>query len=149
MKSRNISLLILILSGGIFVCLALAFLFQVIRFLNAKGCDALPRTDRVWSLSDLARRMVAALEKQERSVPAYLRALVADTKRDEGKVSEVALAMACFWAGEMKIGQIEGVLGMEAGWIDGCEVTRVVFDPLSAIEGRAFARRIGGQFPIL
>lgn len=104
-----------------------AWNYQVIRFLDAKGRDVLPRKDRVWTLPAVALRMMAALEKHGRPVPKYLQAVVADTSQVES--SRVAFAMACFWAGEMKLGQIEGVLRTEAGWLDGREVTLVDYDP--------------------
>ncbi len=39
----------------------------------------------------------------------------------------VAFAQSCFWTGEMKLGQIEGVVRTEAGFIGGREVTLVEY----------------------
>ena len=107
-----------------------AWNYQVVRFLNAKGRDVIPRKDRVWSLGPLAARMIAALEATKRPVPEYLQALAFDSAGSSGEKvkSQAAFAMACFWTGEMKLGQIDGVVGTEAGWIDGREVTRVEYD---------------------
>ncbi len=41
----------------------------------------------------------------------------------------VAFAQSCFWTGEMKLGQIEGVVRTEAGFFQGREVTLVEYDP--------------------
>lgn len=41
----------------------------------------------------------------------------------------VAFAQYCFWTGEMKLGQIEGVVRTEAGLFKGREVTLVDYDP--------------------
>ena len=41
----------------------------------------------------------------------------------------VAFAQYCFWTGEMKLGQIEGVVRTEAGFFKGREVTLVDHDP--------------------
>jgi hypothetical protein len=41
----------------------------------------------------------------------------------------VAFAQSCFWTGEMKLGQIEGVVRTEAGFIGGREVTLVEYAP--------------------
>jgi len=48
-----------------------------------------------------------------------------------GKVptKRVAFAQSCFWTGEMKLGQIEGVVRTEAGFIGGREVTLVEYAP--------------------
>ena len=72
--------------------------------------------------------MVAALGVAKRPVPNYLQAL-SDTYLPPAKTAQVAFAMHCFWTGEMKLGQLEGVLTTEAGWIEGHEVTLVHYDP--------------------
>ncbi len=41
----------------------------------------------------------------------------------------VAFAQSCFWTGEMKLGQIEGVVRTEAGYLKGREVTLVEYSP--------------------
>lgn len=100
--------------------------YQVVRFLDEGGQDIIPRKDRVWTLNALAKRMVEALEKKERQVPLYLKALAGlPSAESSGKT---AFAMFCFWTGEMRLGSLEGVLTTEAGWFDGREVTLVTFD---------------------
>jgi hypothetical protein len=49
-----------------------AWNFQVVRFLNADGRDIIPRKDRVWTISELATRMIEALQAVNRQVPRYL-----------------------------------------------------------------------------
>lgn len=41
----------------------------------------------------------------------------------------VVFAQSCFWTGEMKLGQIEGVVRTEAGYFKGREVTLVEYAP--------------------
>jgi len=41
----------------------------------------------------------------------------------------VVFAQACFWTGEMKLGQIDGVVRTEAGFFKGREVTLVDYAP--------------------
>lgn len=57
------------------------------------------------------------------------------------KTNRVAFAQYCFWTGEMKLGQVEGVVRTEAGFIQGHEVTLVDYDParisLEQLAGRA------------
>ncbi len=100
--------------------------YQVIRFLDEKGKDIIPRRDRIWTTPALAARMIEVLEKIDHPVPKSLRKLTATA---EPKLQKAAFAMSCFWTGEMKLGQIEGVSETEAGWIKGHEVTLVHFDP--------------------
>lgn len=106
-----------------------AWNYQVIRFFDAKGKDIIPRKDRVWTLEPLAARMVAALEEAGREVPAYLRALATSTSNSSSHLETAAFAMFCYWTGEMKLGQIPGVVSTEAGWLEGREVTRVLYQP--------------------
>ena len=45
------------------------------------------------------------------------------------KTERAVFAQYCFWTGEMKLGQIDGVIRTEAGFFQGHEVTRVDYDP--------------------
>ena len=46
--------------------------YQVIRFLDDKGRDIIPRRDRVWSTRGVAQRMIKTLNALNRPVPGYL-----------------------------------------------------------------------------
>jgi len=48
---------------------------------------------------------------------------------DKSATRRVAFAQHCFWTGEMKLGQIEGVVRTEAGFFKGREVTLVEYAP--------------------
>lgn len=103
-----------------------AWNFQVVRFLDSFGVDLIPRRDRVWETGPLLTRMVASLETANRDVPDHLRLL---EQQHSTRLEEVFLAQPCFWVGEMELGQIEGVVRTEAGFMHGHEVTRVLHDP--------------------
>ncbi len=119
--------------------------YQVIRFLDKKGKDIIPRRDGVWTTTALATRMIEALEKSKLPVPDDLRKLTATatnivssssttaTSEKEStaapKLEDAAFSMYCFWTGEMKLGRIDGVIQTEAGWLEGHEVTLVKYDP--------------------
>ncbi len=61
----------------------------------------------------------------------------------------VAFAQYCFWTGEMKLGQIDGVQRTEAGHFKGREVTLVDYDPskvsLEKLAGAAKQAGVGDQ----
>jgi peptide methionine sulfoxide reductase MsrA len=103
-----------------------AWNYQVVRFLDAAGTDIIPRKDKVWETGPLSERMIAALQKAKRPVPAWLSLLASEQSPN---LQQVALAMGCFWTGEMQIGQIDGVVTTEAGFIGGREVALVKYDP--------------------
>jgi len=50
--------------------------YQVVRFIRSDKSDIIPRRSGVNTISGIAARMVATLEKEKRKVPAELRALV-------------------------------------------------------------------------
>jgi len=100
--------------------------FQVVRFLNGNATDIIPRKDRVWTIGELAGRMIEVLKKKHLIVPPYLQLTMLEN--DTPQLEEAVFSMACFWTGEYIIGKIDGVVGTEAGWFDGREVTRVHFN---------------------
>jgi len=120
-----------------------AWNYQVVRFLDARAGDLIPRKDRVWSLGALSGRMIEALRAAKRPVPKYLQALHAETATD--RLAASAFAMHCFWTGEVALGGVDGVVTTEAGWLEGKEVTRVVYDPtrisLPALAAKARAAK--------
>lgn len=103
-----------------------AWNYQVIRFLNANGQDIVPRKDKIWSTAGVATRMIEALKAADRPVPKYLTTLAPITDSDNRAFA--AFSMHCFWTGEYQLGKINGVVGTEAGWLKGREVTLVQFD---------------------
>jgi len=103
-----------------------AWNYQVVRFLNANAEDIIPRKDQVWDTSGIAERMIAALTQAKRPVPAYLTLLAAE---HSSRLKQAVFAMYCFWTGELALGQIDGVITTEAGFMAGHEVTLVKYDP--------------------
>ncbi len=106
-----------------------AWNYQVVRFLAADGKDLIPRADKVWTVPSLAARMVLSLEKAGLPASAALQELAGRRAETAPVRQKVAFAQACFWTGEMWLGQIEGVERTEAGFFEGREVTLVEFDP--------------------
>lgn len=110
-----------------------AWNFQVVRFLDARGRDLIPRRDKVWTVPALAERMVLSLEKAGRPIDPALQTLAGRPSTEPAEpaapLRKVAFAQACFWTGEMQLGQIEGVRRTEAGFYEGREVTLVEYDP--------------------
>jgi hypothetical protein len=103
-----------------------AWNYQVVRFLNANAEDIIPRKDQVWDTGGIAERMIATLTQAKRPVPAYLTLLAAE---HSPRLKQAVFAMYCFWTGEMALGQIDGVITTEAGFMGGHEVTLVKYDP--------------------
>lgn len=95
-----------------------AWNYQVVRFLDAKGNDIIPRKDRVWTTPALMTRIDSVLARTAKI--EYPKTSVSQAR--------VAFCQYCFWTGERKIGALPAVLSTEAGFIDGREVTLVTYD---------------------
>lgn len=103
-----------------------AWNYQVIRYLDSDLKDVIPRKDKIWTTGGTAIRMTEALKASEKPVPAYLQRLA---WANSSQLEEAVFAMHCFWTGELRLGALEGVAATEAGWFDGREVVRVLYDP--------------------
>lgn len=114
----------------------------VMRFLDARGRDVLPRRDGLHGPDEIAARLVAALTASRRPVPGYLR-LVTDELSGERQTA--VYTMHCFWEGEAALAPIPGVRGTRAVFAAGQEGVEVRFDPAAitraALDQRA--KRLG------
>lgn len=99
--------------------------YQVVRFLDAKGGDIIPRKAQVNTQGELTARMVQALEKAKQPVPKSLALL--KSSLEVNQLEQAAFSCHCFWTGEHKLGALDGVVATEAGWLDGREVTLVTY----------------------
>ena len=113
----------------------------VLRFLDGKGQDIVPRRDRVWSSGKVASRLVEVLLAAGRDVPPYL--LLAERELSPERTATATFAMHCFWEGEVRLGGLDGVLFTRAGWVDSHEVVEVVFDTARIRYGDLLAKALG------
>ncbi|MEM6675608.1 MAG: hypothetical protein AAF726_22345 [Planctomycetota bacterium] len=63
----------------------------VVRFVDARGVDVIPRKDRVWTTGGLLGRMREALVAADRDVPSWLSTVAAETA--SGEVETALFAM--------------------------------------------------------
>ncbi len=98
----------------------------VIRYLDSKGRDVIPRKDGVWDTAGTASRMVAALKATNVKPPKYLELIAADQSKT---LKKATFAMHCYWEGEANLGKLDGVANTHSAWVGGKEVVEVTFDP--------------------
>lgn len=103
-----------------------AWNYPVMRLLDADGADILPRQDKLYTVHEVAQRLVAALKAAQREVPAYLQVLTDETSPE---LRTATLSMHCYWEGEGQLGGLTGVRSTRAGWRDQQEVVDIQFDP--------------------
>ena len=97
------------------------------RILDAGGNELIPRAAVVETPGELARLMIAAREAGEEPVPQWLQLVAAENGAAERRM--LSLAMFCFWEGEAKLGNLDGVLATRSGMMGDDEVVEVVYDP--------------------
>lgn len=98
----------------------------VVRFVDAKGVDILPRKDRVWDAHGIASRMIATLKKNKQPVPGYLAIAAAETAP---KTEKAVFEMHCYWEGEAHLGALDGVIKTTSAWVGKAEVVEVLYRP--------------------
>ena len=103
--------------------------YPVMRFLNAAGKDIVPRQDQIYSVHDVAKRLIETLATADRAVPEYLRIAMIESEARRDHREGLTFAMHCFWEGQASLGAIDGVISTTAMFYDKQEAVEVVFDP--------------------
>ncbi len=98
----------------------------VVRIVDPRGDDLVPRLTGDWSRGALLQRMIAGLAAADRHVPPWL-ALVA--REDTAPADTAIYRMSCFWSGEAHLGSLDGVIGTRTGFLGGREVVEVRYTP--------------------
>jgi hypothetical protein len=101
----------------------------VVRIVRADDTDLVPRMADFRSSWELVDGMRKSLTLTGAEVPAYLDLLQEELQARENGAETATFSMYCFWSGEGTFGAIPGVIETEAGFQDGKEVVRVVYNP--------------------
>jgi len=99
----------------------------VVRIINPKGQDI---TRRMGSFhpKQVVNGIANALKKSNKKVPTYFQLLQKQVNAQYGATEKAVFPMYCFWSGELKLGQIKGVVNTKPGFMNGREVVEVQFD---------------------
>lgn len=101
----------------------------VVRIVRSNYEDMVPRMANFNAPDQLVSGMRQALEASRTPVPKYLQFLENELIARLSGLETATFSMYCFWSGESTFGQIEGVVETEAGFQDGREVVRVLYNP--------------------
>ncbi len=118
----------------------------VVRIVDVNGKDQVKRIGGDYSASTLISRMKEALIEDNKSVPVYMNLLEQELiAANSSDIVSSTYKMYCFWTGEKKLGQVDGVLDVESGFVKGSEVVRVEHnrDEISQSELDAYAEKQG------
>ena len=101
----------------------------VVRIVDANKRNIVPRIGGDYSSLGVVQSMILALIQDEKEVPAWLTLLEKELKAQKTGTEKATFSMYCFWTGEKKLGQVEGVVKTRPGFMNGTEVVTVEYDP--------------------
>ncbi|MCB9285812.1 MAG: thioredoxin family protein [Lewinellaceae bacterium] len=101
----------------------------VVRIVDHDRLNIIPRVSGNYSQLGVVQAMVFALERRGKAIPDYLQLLYEELSAREQGTETTTLSMYCFWTGEKMLGQLDGVVATEAGFMDGREVVQVTYNP--------------------
>jgi hypothetical protein len=111
----------------------------VVRIIDHGERPLAKRLSGDYSIAGTTGSMIHALEKSHIPVPEYLR-IVHEENGSFIKPERAVVSTYCFWSGETELGNVEGVVATEAGFMNGREVVDVHFNP-AAISYAELLRR--------
>lgn len=98
----------------------------VVRIVNAEGENIIDRLSGNYSAYGLALQMSLALRQSGQGLPSYLKLLTEELEPTELAISYYQ--MYCFWSGEAHLGDVNGVVATEPGFMNGAEVVKVIYN---------------------
>jgi hypothetical protein len=101
----------------------------VVRIISPDGKLLSPRLNGDYTRLGLVNSMVTALKNNNAEVPQYLEILQKELSANNSPTDKAVFSMYCFWSGEAGLGNIDGIVSTEPGFMGGREVVQVEFNP--------------------
>ena len=98
----------------------------VVRIVDNQGSDIVDRVSGNYSKQGIIDAIMDAMQSEGNVVPTYIQNL--ETEYTAVNTDELVLGMYCFWSGEKALAEIPGVIKSQAGFMNGSEVVKLVFD---------------------
>lgn len=102
----------------------------VVRIVNSEKKNLIPRVSGNYSELAVVQAMLQALDIQNIVAPKYLELLSQELSAQTTGTETATFSMYCFWKGESKLGQLNGVVATQPGFMNGKEVVQVEYNPL-------------------
>jgi len=99
----------------------------VVRIIDRNESELVPRLSSDYSKRGLYQTMALALKKIGETPDPYFELLGQELNAISTETAYYR--MFCFWSGESHLGQAEGVISTEPGFMGGAEVVKVMYDP--------------------
>lgn len=104
----------------------------VVRIVDQDGKNLIKRINGNYSLSGLVDGIVQSFTERGIVIPQDIRLLHDIVNINPS--AESTYSMFCFWSGEKTYGKLDGVYSTTAGWQNGREVVKVIYDPSKITE---------------
>ena len=101
----------------------------VVRIVNEDKKNLIKRVSGNYSKLGIVNAMIQALVYRGDDVPTYLQLLQEELDAEQTGIETATFSMYCFWTGEKKLADVNGVLETQAGWMNGREVVEVKYNP--------------------
>lgn len=101
----------------------------VVRIVGANKKDIVKRIGGNYSKLAVVAAMQEALSKRNLPIPTYLELLHEELVAENSGTETATFSMYCFWTGEKKLGNLDGVVETQPGFMNNREVVEVEFDP--------------------
>lgn len=98
----------------------------VVRIVDSKGENIAKRVSGNYSASGILDAINQSFAERQMQTPQDI--LLLQDILNTNPTSEATYSMYCFWSGEKTFGKLDGVYQTEAGWQNGREVVKVVYD---------------------
>ncbi|MFK7773023.1 MAG: VPGUxxT family thioredoxin-like (seleno)protein, type 2 [Saprospiraceae bacterium] len=102
----------------------------VVRIVDAEKKNIVNRVSGNYSALGIVHAMVFALQNEEKEIPTYLELLKQSLEAEVSGTETATFSMYCFWTGEKKLGNVDGVLETQPGFMNGQEVVEVKYNPV-------------------
>ena len=101
----------------------------VVRIMTPERKELTSRLSGDYTKPGLVRAMITALENNNKTVPPYLSLLAQELNVNNGRSERAVFAMHCFWVGEGKLANVNGVISTRPGFMGGREVVELEYNP--------------------
>lgn len=100
----------------------------VVRIVGSNGKDIVKRIGGNYSKLAVVAAMQQALSKNNLPIPKYLDLLHEELMAEKSGTETATFSMYCFWTGEQKLGDLDGVVETQPGFMNNREVVEVEYD---------------------
>ncbi len=97
----------------------------VVRIIKSNGKDVISRLSGAYTSESVILQMTLALKQFGIGAPQYLE--LYKNELTAGDTETAYYKMYCFWSGEAHLGNHDGVVATEPGWMGGSEVVKVTY----------------------